>query len=69
VAAGSEIGALFVRIGSDVSGLHSGLKQGEKDVTSFTGKINGVIGSIAKFGIALGAIGVASRRDRPLLGR
>ena len=60
MAAGSEIGALFVRIGSDVSGLHSGLKQGEKDVTSFTGKINGVIGSIAKFGIALGAIGVAA---------
>jgi len=60
MAAGSEIGALFVRIGADVSGLHSGLTQGEKDVTSFTGKVNGVIGSMAKFGLALAAIAVVA---------
>ena len=60
MAAGQEIGALFVRIGADVSGLKSGLTQGEKDVTSFTGKINGVIGSMAKFGVALAAVGVVA---------
>lgn len=57
---GQEIGALFVRIGADVNGLKSGLAQGEKDVKSFTGKINGVIGTMAKFGVALAAIGVVA---------
>jgi len=60
MAAGEEIGALFVRIGADVSGLKTGLAQGEKDVTGFTGKINGVIGAMAKFGIALAAIGAVA---------
>ena len=58
MAAGQEIGALFVRIGADVTGLKAGLNQGEKDVTSFTGKVNSGIASLAKVGASLGGIGI-----------
>ena len=56
--AGEEIGALFVKIGADVTGLKSGLTEGAAATDGFSAKINSGIASIVKFGAALAAIGV-----------
>ena len=58
---GDEIGALFIRIGSDLTDLHTGIGPGgkaDKELESFTGRVNAGLGNLLKFGAALGAIGI-----------
>lgn len=50
---GEEIGALFVRIGADVTGLKTGLNESQGQLDGFRGKINGAIGSVLQFGAVL----------------
>ena len=58
---GDEIGKLFIRIGTDLTDLHLGIGKGGKadnELQAFTNRVNGGLGSLLKFGAALGAIGV-----------
>ena len=58
---GDEIGALFIRIGSDLTDLHIGIGPGgkaDKELQGFTNRVNAGLGNLAKFGAVLGAIGV-----------
>lgn len=58
---GDEIGALFIRIGSDLTDLHMGVGPGgkaDKELEGFTNRVNAGLGNLVKFGAALGAIGL-----------
>lgn len=58
---GDEIGALFIRIGSDLTDLHLGIGPGgkaDKELEGFTNRVNAGLGNLVKFGAILGAIGV-----------
>ena len=73
MAAGSEIGALFVRIGADVSGLKSGLNSAEKDAAGFTSRVNtGLLKGmaiLATIGASIGAIAVGAYMKTEALGQ
>lgn len=58
---GDEIGALFIRIGSDLTDLHTGIGPGgkaDKELEGFTNRVNAGLGNLVKFGSVLGAIGI-----------
>ena len=58
---GELIGALFVRIGSDLTDLHAGIGPGgkaDRELESFTSRVNAGLGNMLKFGAALAGIGL-----------
>lgn len=57
------IGALFVRIGSDLTDLHLGIGKGgkaDKELDSFTARVNAGLGNMLKFAAGLSAIGLVA---------
>jgi TP901 family phage tail tape measure protein len=60
---GETIGALFVRIGSDLTDLHMGLGPGgkaDKELESFTARVNSGLGNMLKFAAGLAAVGLVA---------